>query len=136
MGSPSRNAKPGPLGDREFDAASMAALFDVTDRTLRLWAERGMPVLDGPQGRPVYPLEAVHWAIVFKVLAGVRRTQGIAIPRTLTMTQVYRHMAEWQARDEPEAFMLVPRDRQHPMRQHMLDSIGAAEKACPRRAKT
>jgi hypothetical protein len=99
----------------------MCRQFDVTDRTLRNWASRGMPVKDGAHNRPVHPPDAFAWAIQFTLMVK-RDGQG---PVHLSMDRVRNLDVEMQAAIWPEDFVLVPLDWDHPIRAHMLVKAAA-----------
>lgn len=118
-----RSAEP----DHRMTQEQMARIFDVTDRTLRNWAGRGMPVEDGPHGRPVYGSAAFTWATQYTLLV---RRDGKG-PSHLSMDRARELTVEMQALLNPEDFVLVPLDWDHPLRAFMLEKAVAGLRPPP-----
>jgi hypothetical protein len=103
--------------------------WDVTDRTLRNWAERGLPTKDGPRGKPVYPLpDANIWAMVYKLKKRLS-TNGKG-PSTMTMEEARQWLVAKQAENWPGDFILVPLDHDHPMRRRQLELAARGRESC------
>lgn len=90
---------------------------DATDRTLRVWAERGLPVQDGPKGRPVYPgPELIAWTACYRA----RTARAGRAPRHLSIEEARRFQLAHQYKMFPQDFVLVPLDWDHPLREQQL----------------
>src|SRR5215210_4035368 len=99
--------------------AEMHEMFDVKDRTLRGWAQLGLPTEKGPGGKTLYPLpDANIWGACYKAkVAEDRHGKG---PAWLTVEQAnHWHLAK-QMEDWPEDFVIVPLDWDHPLRAAQL----------------
>ncbi|MGH7498599.1 MAG: hypothetical protein ACREL3_07085 [Gemmatimonadales bacterium] len=98
--------------------------FQVSDRTLRIWAERGMPVRQGPSGRPVYPLpDAGIWVSAYQIR--MRDNKNGRALGYLAMEKARDMALAFQFRTWPEDFVVVPLDWDHPARESQLRTAAA-----------
>jgi hypothetical protein len=122
--------KPRGTGLRSYSQAEACESLDVTDRTLRNWAAKGLPTREGPHGKPVYPVPDVNvWAACYKVMVELdRHGRG---PSHLSMAKAHRWHLQNQMQDWPEAFVVVPLDWDHPMREAALQVAAAGIESDP-----
>ena len=105
---------------RRASQAEMHEMFDVTDRTLRGWAQIGLPTEKGPGGRTLYPIPSAGiWGACYKAMVATADRHGRG-PTHLSVEQAEAWHLGNQLRDDPDYFVIVPLDWDHPMREAQL----------------
>lgn len=101
---------------RVCDQDEAIELVDVSDRTLRTWVKKGLPVQHDARGRARYVVpNLIVWARCYH--QQLRRGKHV---RYLTMEEADRWNLQGQAEEWPDTFVLVPLDWNHPCRERQL----------------
>ena len=104
--------------------AEARVMFEASDRTLRDWALRGMPVKRGRSRQRTYPLPSAHqWVTAYRQL--MARSPGGRAPAHLSIEQARTMDLEFQHRQWPADFVIVPLDWDHPAREDRLRKAAA-----------
>ena len=102
--------------------AEMIEMLDTTDRTLRDWAQRGMPTIRvGPgQPRQYNTADVLAWTALYHFLCGTGRA-----PHHLSAREAIEHVLRTEMETDPGYYAIVPLEHDHPRRAAQLELAAA-----------